>query len=158
MVVLFSATDMASLRISSATTAKPLPASPAWAASMAAFMERIFVWEAMEPTILLISIRSSICRFTCSKALLVSSSCSMPSLLVIISFSATSFLAPDMPATELREAAISFTDAVVSWTKVFCSCTWGIKDAALLPVLSLKVLTRETLSSRARVRSFRSPI
>ena len=33
----------ASFRISSATTAKPFPASPAWAASMAAFIARRFV-------------------------------------------------------------------------------------------------------------------
>ena len=32
--------DSASFRISSDTTANPLPASPAWAASIAAFIER----------------------------------------------------------------------------------------------------------------------
>ena len=36
-----------SLRISSATTENPFPASPAWAASMAAFIARRFVWAAI---------------------------------------------------------------------------------------------------------------
>jgi hypothetical protein len=37
----------ASFLISSATTANPFPASPAWAASIAAFIESRFVWLAM---------------------------------------------------------------------------------------------------------------
>lgn len=43
----------ASVRTSSATTAKPVPASPARAASTAAFRARILVWKAM-PSITLI--------------------------------------------------------------------------------------------------------
>ena len=39
----------ARLRISLATTEKPLPASPAWAASIAAFMARRLVWDAIFP-------------------------------------------------------------------------------------------------------------
>ncbi len=38
---------VARLRTSSATTANPFPASPALAASTAAFSARIFVWKAM---------------------------------------------------------------------------------------------------------------
>ena len=42
-----AAESSASLRISSATTANPFPASPAWAASIAAFIASKFVWDAM---------------------------------------------------------------------------------------------------------------
>ena len=45
--------------ISSATTAKPLPASPALAASIEAFNARRFVWDAMETTSELFAVSSS---------------------------------------------------------------------------------------------------
>lgn len=44
----------ARLRTSPATAAKPLPASPARAASTAAFRARIFVWKAISSIVLLI--------------------------------------------------------------------------------------------------------
>ena len=44
----------ASTRTSSATTAKPLPASPALAASTAALSARIFVWNAISSIVLMI--------------------------------------------------------------------------------------------------------
>ena len=43
----------ASRRTSSATTAKPLPASPARAASTAAFSARMLVWKAMSSMFLM---------------------------------------------------------------------------------------------------------
>ena len=46
----------ANFRISSATTANPFPVSPAWAASMAAFIANRFVWSAMFKIMLLASI------------------------------------------------------------------------------------------------------
>ncbi len=44
----------ARLRTSSATTAKPMPASPARAASTAAFSARMFVWNAISSIVLMI--------------------------------------------------------------------------------------------------------
>ena len=59
LVALAASSDLLDrLRTSSATTAKPLPAVPARAASTAAFSARILVWKAMVSivaTILLIS-------------------------------------------------------------------------------------------------------
>jgi len=52
----------ASLRISPATTAKPLPISPAWAASIPAFIASTFVSAA----ILSISVTISFMRSVCS--------------------------------------------------------------------------------------------
>ena len=49
----------ASLRISSATTANPAPAVPAWAASIAAFIASMFVWFAMLRMIAEVSIRAA---------------------------------------------------------------------------------------------------
>jgi len=45
---------LARLRTSSATTAKPLPAAPARAASTAALSARMFVWNAMSSIVLMI--------------------------------------------------------------------------------------------------------
>ena len=55
-VVLFAASaDLpARLRTSSATTAKPLPAAPALAASTAALSARMFVWNAISSIVLII--------------------------------------------------------------------------------------------------------
>ncbi len=49
-----SADLLAKLRTSSATTAKPLPAVPARAASTAAFSASIFVWKAISSMVLII--------------------------------------------------------------------------------------------------------
>ncbi len=49
-----SALLLAKFLTSSATTAKPLPASPALAASTAALSARIFVWKAMSSIVLII--------------------------------------------------------------------------------------------------------
>jgi len=54
----FSLVDSASVRISSATTENPLPASPECAASIAAFIDRRLVWEAMVLMIVMISMMS----------------------------------------------------------------------------------------------------
>lgn len=56
-VVLSAASALfpARLRTSSATTAKPFPASPALAASMEALSARIFVWNAISPMVPFIS-------------------------------------------------------------------------------------------------------
>ena len=53
----WEAESSASFLISSATTEKPFPVSPAWAASMAAFMASRFVWLAMVSMTLLVSSR-----------------------------------------------------------------------------------------------------
>ena len=50
----------ARLRTSSATTANPFPASPALAASIAAFSARILVWKAISSMVLMIALISSV--------------------------------------------------------------------------------------------------
>ena len=54
-----SADFCARLRTSSATTAKPFPASPALAASIAAFKARMLVWKAMSSIVLMILLISA---------------------------------------------------------------------------------------------------
>ena len=56
-VIFFTASPDCSARFltSSATTAKPLPASPALAASIAAFKAKRFVWEAISSIVLIIA-------------------------------------------------------------------------------------------------------
>ena len=60
----FFAVETARERISSATTANPFPYSPAWADSIAAFMERRFVFAETELIIVMTSPISSSCDIT----------------------------------------------------------------------------------------------
>ena len=72
--VFLEATELllARLRTSSATTANPLPASPALAASTAAFRARILVWKAMSSMVLMILLISLEERAISSIAVIIS--------------------------------------------------------------------------------------
>ena len=89
MFLAASADFCARFRTSSATTAKPLPAAPARAASIAAFSARILVWKAMSSMVLIILLISA--DFSLIWLIASFISCICPSLFNISSFPTLAF-------------------------------------------------------------------
>ncbi len=87
----------ASLRTSSATTANPLPCSPARAASMAAFSARRFVWSAMS------SITVTISPISDER---------MPSPSMVSDIDSMLFTSPRIPSTD--SSTITFPSRAIS--------------------------------------------
>ena len=94
----------ASLRTSPATTAKPFPDSPAWAASTAALRASILVWNAISSIVLLMALICSVFSLISPTARSISSICRL--------LTSTCF-----PALAVKRRAASILAAV--------SCTWN---------------------------------
>ena len=126
------AEDSASFRISSATTAKPFPVSPAWAASIAAFIARRLVWFAMFEIMLVISSMLWIWRAASWKERSVSSIVSAPlraaSLRLSIAFTLSS-ITVDTPR---MESAIPFTADLERSDRPPCSSAWELRGREAL--------------------------
>ena len=122
----------ARLPTSSATTAKPFPASPALAASIAAFKDKILVWKAMSSIVLIIllisldfSVISRMASDISSIFLLLSSTASPASML-------KRFASMDCSAVPFIFTEISFMVAPSSWIEEACSVEpW---DSACAPL------------------------
>ncbi|MNZ95089.1 hypothetical protein D3C78_1142210 [compost metagenome] len=156
----------ASSRTSCATTAKPLPASPARAASTPAFSARRLVWKAIS------SITPMIREISAED-------CAMPSM----EFTACCTTSPDLPASSqawltapaacaafsaleltcavnsLRAAAVSSRLAACCSVRCERSLAARVISPVPLPMLTTVALTVETVSSRlasAELKSSRS--
>ena len=128
----------ASSRTSSATTAKPLPATPARAASTAAFKARILVWKAISSMVLMIFpisledwlilyISSIICSI---RALLSSSfwdtSCvTRPVLTVLAVVSSTAFL--------MRLISLEIFSTCSAWFIELSDKLWALSAVCAAP-------------------------
>ena len=99
----------ASLRTSSATTAKPRPCSPARAASMAAFSASRFVCSAIS---LIVSTTAPILELR------------PPSSWTVSTASVTTDLISDMPVTVCRTAAAPCSAVVLVWA-VALATSWA---------------------------------
>ena len=121
--VSFAASALLAARLltSSATTAKPFPASPALAASTAAFSARMLVWKAMSSMVLMIlEIFSEDLLISCM-AVMVSCICTLPRLTSSIAW--TTRLAAELACSAFCFvfSAISSMEAVICWMALACS-------------------------------------
>ena len=153
---------------SSATTAKPFPATPALAASIAAFRERIFVWKAISSMVLMIllisldfSVMSCIARESSCILSLLSHTASPASLLISEAFSA-------IPAVSLIFSEMSFIVALSSSMEEACSvapcesvceplltCSAPLFTSVAEEVISLMVCDKSSVISFNEARSGR---
>ena len=118
----------ASARTSSATTAKPMPASPARAASTAAFSARMLVWKAISSIVLMIFATSSLDVLMSRMALFIASmSCVPVSAAARASFaSAVARWAPS--ALRCVVLDISSSEELVSSREAACSLEPSASD------------------------------
>jgi len=136
--VLFDASAdlLARLLTSSATTAKPFPASPALAASTAAFNANILVWKAMSSMVLIIF------PISLEELLISSMACIMSCIWRLLSVirrpisTAFSLALRAFSAFRLIRDAISFTVAATSSMELACSVEPCDKDCAPMDTCS----------------------
>ena len=131
----------ARLLTSEATTAKPLPASPALAASTAAFRARIFVWKAMSSMVCIMSL-------ILSDVVLISWIASISSCILWLLSSISSpavwacSLALRVVSALLRICPeISVMVAASSWTELACSVAPWLKAVELAATWSALTAT-----------------
>ena len=132
MLAALVAVVSASLRISSATTLKPLPNSPAWAASIAAFMASMPVCEAID---LMISENSLMLSAESAMAVMTARFSSMLSTLSAARWereSMTSRFAVAIRSTLPMEAIISSTALDELAIEPDCASIW--RDTSLMAV------------------------
>ncbi len=140
----------ASVRTSSATTAKPFPASPARAASTAAFKARILVWNAIssislitfaifrEDSLISFTERTSISIFS----LLYCTSCridweSPVACTICSAFFSTSALVSSVESLSSCTAAACFTEVSANiWLAFAMSCELDATDIATLIIFA----------------------
>ena len=172
MLLAASADCPASVRTCSATTANPLPASPERAASIAAFSERIFVWDAISSivfTTFIISLDFS--SMVCMALIRLSISLLQVSIRSWVSLF-SSFARPANCAVESACCSILLTAAPSACTDTVCSSAPCESDSALdstCPASSLTWLetceisfsifvSLDWIARRLPVSMFRPPI
>ena len=135
-----SADLLARLRTSSATTAKPFPASPARAASTAALSASMLVWKAISSIVLiifpisleeeLISFIASIMVCICWLLSVIFSPTSSASLLTLCAFSALDFTWLEISLIVAASSSTEEACSVAPWERAWePDATWSLPDA-----------------------------
>ena len=150
----------ASFLTSLATTAKPLPASPARAASMAALRARRFVWRAISS---MMPILDAISRMAVTAASTASPprSASWAALAAIDSFAAAlsvfCLMVAAISSMELETSSVLAACSVAPWLMDWAvDEIWMLPDATLEVALSMLATVSESprvMRSKARARS-----
>ena len=131
--VAFKAVASESFLISPATTAKPKPAFPAWAASIAAFIAKRFVWALTSLIAAIISLTASMFSFKLSMTCNKSFTLFVPFPTASVKSAVIEILSETIFATWLTELVICVTETLAFSAEsssisrqvlIFSSCCW----------------------------------
>ena len=136
----------ASFLISSATTANPFPAIPAWADSIIAFIERRFVCEEIEEMILFVSWSDLLWSRTIWRSSFTAAFFSIPSAVATFSSLNSSDILPIEAETVLILPIIS---SILALASVIADACWVIRSLSSLMFVEIWVTAALVSSTHA---------